>query len=267
MSIQVTTFPKLTTTQRNALSGLATNTVILNTTTSQLELWDGAAWVPQTGSGGSGANTALSNLASTDVNAPIGTADNFGSFGNSNNLTLQTGNTDDGTPGDVILNPGTATDTTRGDIDCSNARLVNVASPNNDGSAAANANYVDASKISPYQYIRVGGGSAPSINPNANAGAGASAVMQIHARNLGGRFSLTTGAVPASGNQVRIDYASLTYSGASYVIITPAETNAAIAESTLGVYVSADTTGFTLAANLALTTATTYSWNYVVMGD
>lgn len=217
--------------------------------------------------GGGGANTALSNLASTDVNAPIGTADNMGFFANSNDITISTGNTDTGTPGTLKLQPGTATDTTRGDIDATNARIINVGDPMSNGSAAANANYVDQSKISPYSYIKVGGGNAPTITPNANAGSGASAVMQIHARNLGGQFSLTTGTGTSAGAQVRIDYFSLTYSTTSYAVLIEANTNAGAAKGTSEVYLSSDSTGFTIFANNALSASTTYTWNYIVMGD
>ena len=38
-------FSKLTTSQRNSLSGVVAGTVLYNTTTGQLEVYDGSAWV------------------------------------------------------------------------------------------------------------------------------------------------------------------------------------------------------------------------------
>lgn len=66
---EVTEFPEMTTAERNALTGVPTGTVILNTTTNQFEVWSGAVWTPQTGA--SGANTALSNLAAVAINTAL----------------------------------------------------------------------------------------------------------------------------------------------------------------------------------------------------
>ena len=52
MAKEITTFPEMTTTERNAIPTPATGMVILNTTTNQFEKWDGAAWAAQIGSGG-----------------------------------------------------------------------------------------------------------------------------------------------------------------------------------------------------------------------
>jgi len=70
MAKEVTSFPELTTTERNALTGVPTGTVILNTTSNQFEVWSGAVWAPQTGGGG-GATTALDNLAAVAINTDL----------------------------------------------------------------------------------------------------------------------------------------------------------------------------------------------------
>ncbi len=55
---------------------------------------------------GGGCNIQLSNLGSTDVNAPIQTADDSG---NTNDLIFATGDSSAGDSGSIQLNPGTAT--------------------------------------------------------------------------------------------------------------------------------------------------------------
>lgn len=67
---QITSFPSLTTTERNALTSVVTGTVVLNTTTSQLERYNGSTWVAMIG-GGTGANTSLSNLTTTSINQTL----------------------------------------------------------------------------------------------------------------------------------------------------------------------------------------------------
>lgn len=51
------TLPQKTTTERDAITGMITGEAIFNTTTNQYEFWDGTAWQPFGGSGGS--STAL----------------------------------------------------------------------------------------------------------------------------------------------------------------------------------------------------------------
>ena len=63
--------PVLTTTQKNALTALE-GMVVFDTTTNLLEFYDGSTW--SAGGGGGGANTTLSNLGVTAINADLITA-------------------------------------------------------------------------------------------------------------------------------------------------------------------------------------------------
>jgi len=65
---QITSFPSMTTTERNALTSVPTGTIVLNTTTSQFERYNGATWDAMIGTA-TGANTTLSNLGTTDINS------------------------------------------------------------------------------------------------------------------------------------------------------------------------------------------------------
>ena len=58
-------FSKLTTSQRNSLSGVVAGTIVYNTSTSQLEVYDGSAWAnvnsqPFEASGGSTSTSSRS---------------------------------------------------------------------------------------------------------------------------------------------------------------------------------------------------------------
>lgn len=63
-------FPNLTTVQRNALTGVPTGAQLWNTTTGQLEVWDGAAWVAP--GGASSLQGAYNGGQSVDVTATDG---------------------------------------------------------------------------------------------------------------------------------------------------------------------------------------------------
>ena len=51
MGIDITAFPELTTTERNAISSPILGNIIYNITTNQFEYWNGSAWISGTGSG------------------------------------------------------------------------------------------------------------------------------------------------------------------------------------------------------------------------
>jgi len=51
MAREITAVPQLTTAERNALTGVPSNTIIENTDSNQFELWNGASWVPVGSSG------------------------------------------------------------------------------------------------------------------------------------------------------------------------------------------------------------------------
>ena len=81
---EVTTFPVVTTTERDALTSVPTGTIILNSTTGQFESYNGASWDASTGSTGGG-GSGNENLyvvrdlfiTNVDINAP-GSTPNLG---------------------------------------------------------------------------------------------------------------------------------------------------------------------------------------------
>lgn len=104
----------------------------------------------------------------------------------------------------------------------------------------------------------------PTVTANAGAGTGATASLS-NATDTAGEITLTTGTLSlAAGSQLTVTY-NTTYATAPLVIITPADTNAALAEATLGVYVTRTTTGFDVNFNIAPGITTAYLWNYFVI--
>lgn len=87
MANQVTSFPELTTTERNALTSVPTNTVILNTDNNQFELWTGLVWSPLVGAGQSGAFAAFASSQVVTDSTSI-TSGSFLTFSNSPAFTF-----------------------------------------------------------------------------------------------------------------------------------------------------------------------------------
>lgn len=87
MASQITSFPEMTSVERNALTSVPVNTLILNTDTHQFEVWDGSEWNPQVGAGQSGAFAAF---ASSPINtrSTVLTSTGFLTFDNSPAFTI-----------------------------------------------------------------------------------------------------------------------------------------------------------------------------------
>lgn len=56
------------------------------------------------------------------------------------------------------------------------------------------------------------------------------------------------------------------YPNGTFIMITPADADAAVAEATLGVFVTSSASTFTINVNIALTSTTTYVWHYHAIG-
>lgn len=105
---------------------------------------------------------------------------------------------------------------------------------------------------------------APTTTTNANAGSGASSSVS-NATDNAGKLSLTTGSASfAAGVQTTVNF-NKAYNVAPIVVITPTNNNAIIDAVLRGVYVTSTTAGFSINFNSADITATTYTWNYVIV--
>lgn len=108
--------------------------------------------------------------------------------------------------------------------------------------------------------IAASGDSVDAV-PGAGAGVGASVTA---GKTNAGVITLTTGASAGVGTLVTATYPAAFANGSS-VVLTPA--NAAAAEDLAKVYVAGTAAGFVLSAQDALTDATQYKFNYLVVGD
>lgn len=106
--------------------------------------------------------------------------------------------------------------------------------------------------------------SAPAVAASANAGTGATASVS-NATDIAGKVSVTTGTLGlALGGQLTVTFNTV-YNVAPIVSLTPTDSNAAIAEATVGIYVTSTVNDFTINAVAALGISTTYTWNYSII--
>jgi hypothetical protein len=101
----------------------------------------------------------------------------------------------------------------------------------------------------------------------AGTGAGTAPTITVTGTDLSGNVSVLTGAAPAGTNAtiVTITFNSA-YGTAPYVILQPANALTALLSGVSGVYVTSGTGTFLIVSgSTALTTLTTYSWNYTVV--
>jgi hypothetical protein len=119
--------------------------------------------------------------------------------------------------------------------------------------------------VSSVQTNQIRGNSVPTIH--AGTGAGTSPTISINGTDIGGQITVTTGTSPtASGMIFDVRYGSANLF-ASYPVFSPANANAAALTGTSGIYIDSNKTDFNITAgSSALTGATTYKWNYVVIG-
>lgn len=97
----------------------------------------------------------------------------------------------------------------------------------------------------------------------AGTGAGTSPTVSIAGTDNAGQITVTTGTSPtAAGTIATVTFAS-TYLNTPYVVISPANANAAALYNTTRVYATSSTSAITLTAgSAALTASTQYIWNY-----
>lgn len=131
------------------------------------------------------------------------------------------------------------------------------------GSPALVASLDGAGRFSSLHLI--GNGTAPSIA--AGAGAGTSPTVSLTGHDTAGKISVTTGTLPTLSADVFTVTFNTGYASAPYVNFSPANAVTALLSGASMVYVTATTTTFKFTAGTTpLTAATTYLWNYSVVG-
>lgn len=113
----------------------------------------------------------------------------------------------------------------------------------------------------------VGTSSTPSIS--AGSGAGTSPTISIQGTNIGGIINVTPGVTAAAAaTLVTVTYSGLTYGNDSYVVLYPNNAATALLSGVTMVSASGTTTTFVVTTGTsALTPATAYSWNYIIVGN
>lgn len=247
------------------------------------------AWIAASGGG---ANTALSNLASTAVNADIlPDSDGIHSLGSSSFEwnTLWAGNLSFG--GQLIFNISTSTINDPSGIesaDFSVRELYNIGGNTvlswqtqvlnrSSGSVTSldwdNSLLVNSSAVPILNWSSVIGLSDthivssqttdPTVTVSANAGGGASGSVTT-ATDIAGIVNLTTGTITlSSGAQITVNF-NTSFDNAPIVILTPR--NAVSGATTVGTYVTSTTGDFTVNFATASLGTQAYSWFYHVIG-
>ncbi len=107
----------------------------------------------------------------------------------------------------------------------------------------------------------IGNSAAPAIA--ANAGAGTSPTVSVIGTDIAGQVSITTGTLPSVASAIVTLTFAAAFTANPYVVLWPAEANAAV----LGFlpYVTSTTTTFVInsATALGLAPTTNYKYNYV----
>lgn len=228
-------------------------------------------WTDDTGTrqqlngGSSGANTALSNLASTAINANLlpGTnntlllGDNThkflelhasGIFINATNKLIDVPN--------AVYNDITGQPLLNGNA----FQLLNQGNLGLDFSdlTSYGFNFVDTHISSTLQL-----NSPPATINDPNSGVGATSALVGLSTDIAGKITMTTGVGTAAGPQVYMNYFN-SYGGSSIVIITPNDDFTAL--STVGYWANGMGTQFVINFANAPGSAETYTWNYHVIG-
>ena len=115
----------------------------------------------------------------------------------------------------------------------------------------------------------IASGSAPSLAAGAGAGTGPTVTLGANSSDLAGSISVTTGTIPTlSAVIVTLTYAAGAFPHGSIVILTAGNSATAGLNSTGMVFPTGSSTTFTITAGtVALAAATTYVWNYLVVGN
>jgi hypothetical protein len=101
----------------------------------------------------------------------------------------------------------------------------------------------------------------------AGVGAGTTPTISIAGTVEGGVITLTTGTLPTLSAVVATVTNANAFPTGSSVVITPANANAALLSGTSMVFTVGSTSSWTLnSGSVALTDATSYLWNYIVIG-
>lgn len=196
---------------------------------------------------GSGANTALSNLASTSINSSLVPATD-----NAINLGSSTKNFSEAHVTSMFDNSGVIAMAIEGRTLYGEAGGFVAYWSEGSFSLALNSHMVSDN-----------GGTNPSIAADANAGTGATATLSAGASDVAGTITLTTGSAAwASGSQLTVTF-NIPYANAA-VVLTASNDNAAI--STSNVYKTNTGADFSINFVNADVAATTYIWDYIIVG-
>lgn len=266
--------PRMTTTQRNAISAPATGLEIFNTTTGQFEYYNGSAWVAigsslSLGAVGSSPNVNGLTYSGGVLNGQPANASNAGfmpayMFAHLDSmirgLTSDTITVSNIGHGLYIANSNGGRTLLFNTIwGGSNITLSKASDSTNIASLRGNVT-IDTSITTP----RLLGNGTPTIAAGAGAGSGPS--VSISGTGLSGRITVSAGATPTINGVICTVTMPVTMSNTNYnVIFSPSTVSAGALLGTVFM-LPASTSTFTLNSGATALTATgVYSWDYIVV--
>lgn len=213
---------------------------------------------------GAGANTSLSNLGTTSINAaliPTGAfATDLGTAAKPwNNLFVSSINYNSSTTL-IDLSTKQLDDAAGGtSIEWSQRQL-------DDNTGTAVLNWSTTGEMNFYGHVVYNTyQSPPTAAVSANAGTGASVTL-VNPDDSAGQISFTSGsAALATGDQLTVTY-FLPFNTSTTTAPVLQPTNAAAAQASVQAYVTSDNNGFTIVFSVASPANTTYTWNYFSPG-
>lgn len=197
------------------------------------------------------APTSTGGFQFTSGDASAGTSGGFVIYTGSGTdasggISITTGNVSAGDSGNFVFTSGVATGGVRGKVLLSSSALQ------------VNESVFMSTKDS--------SSNKPTIAADGHLGSTGAVSVDNSASDVGGKFTLTPGGTSiALGLQATITLHGTCLNNPT-VVLYPANTNAATAEATLGIYADgASANTFTVSSNTALTTGTAYIFSYVVI--